>query len=418
MGLETSLFADVRVLELAGEVGSYSGKLFADLGADVIHIEPPEGDPARMSQPFYKDVPSTEGSLQYQYFNTNKRGVVLDITTGEGREIFLKLVKTTDILFENKPPGYLDKLGLGYSQLSAVNPQLVHVSITPFGQDGPYRDFPQSDLVGVAMGGFLYLAGQGDQKPSRAYGDQAYAMSSLYAAMGSIIALYHAEATGEGQFLDVSMQECVATALENATQYYDLEGVIRRSLIGAEAGYGTYPCKDGYVFVMAAMGRNKYLWDPFIDWLVEEKVEGAEILRGDEWIDPVYRRKEEYVKTFKRIVEPFLLKNNKLFLYEESQRRRCCVFPVSSPKDVYENPQLRYRQFFKTLYHEALGGEIHYPGAPYEMSEIPWQLNRPAPVFGQHTRVILEELGYAPDQIESLKKGGVVVVKEDAACRD
>lgn len=413
--MEAGLFSDVRILELAGEVGGYTGKLFADLGADVIHIESPGGDPTRRSRPFYKDVPSNEGSLHYQFFNTNKRGMALDITTGEGKEIFLELVKTADILIENEKPGYLDSLGLGYSQLSAVNPGLVHVSITPFGQDGPYRDFPQSDLACMGMGGFLYLAGRDDQKPSRAYGDQAYMMSSLYAAMGGIIAFYHAEATGEGQFLDVSMQESVATALENAIQYYDLEGVIRRSLIGAEAGYGTYPCKDGHVFVMAAMGRNRYLWDPFIDWLVEDKVEGAGNLRGDEWIDPVYRRKEESLETFGKIVEPFLMKYNKLFLYEESQRRKCCVFPVSSPKDVYENPQLSYRQFFKTLYHEALGGEIHYPGAPYEISEIPWQLNRPAPVFGQHTREILVELGYAPDQIDSFSKGGVVVVKEDAA---
>jgi benzylsuccinate CoA-transferase BbsE subunit/naphthyl-2-methylsuccinate CoA transferase subunit len=415
MGLDTSSFADIRVLELAGEVGSYSGKLFADLGADVIHIEPPEGDPTRMKQPYYLDTPNLEGSLHYQYFNTNKRGMVLDITTAEGQEIFLKLVKTADILIENKPPGYLDKLGLGYSQLSAVNPKLVHTSITPYGQNGPYKNYPQSDLACMAMGGFLYLAGHGDQKPSRAYGDQAYMMSSLYAAMGSIIALYHAEATGEGQFVDVSMQECVATALENAVQYYDLEGIIRRSSGGSEAGYGPYPCKDGYVFVMAAMGKNRYLWDPLVDWLVEEKVEGAEILRSNEWLDPAYRQKEEAKKTFKRIIEPFLLKNNKLYLYEESQRRRCCVFPVSDPKDVYENPQLRYRKYFKTLYHEALGGEIHYPGAPYEISDIPWQLEKPAPVFGQHTKVILEELGYAPDQIESLKERGVVIVKEDAA---
>ncbi len=411
MELQTSSLADVRVLELAGEVGSYAGKLFADLGADVIHIEPPEGDPTRMSQPFYKDVPSTEGSLQYQHLNTSKRGMVLDITTSEGKEIFLKLVKTADILIENEPPGYLDQLGLGYSQLSSINPKLVHVAITPFGQDGPYKDYPQSDLVCMAMGGFLYLAGKDEDKPSRVYGDQAYMMGSLYAAMGSIIALYHAEATGEGQFVDVSMQECVSTALENAVQYYDLEGIIRRSLVGAEAGYGTYPCQDGYAFVMAAMGKNRYLWDPFIDWLIEEKVEDAEILKGNDWLDPAYRKKEASIQTFKRIVEPFLLKNNKMFLYEESQRRKCCVFPVSSPKDVYENPQLQYRHFFKTLYHEALGGEIHYTGAPYEIDGIKWELSATAPVFGQHTRGILQDLEYTPEQIKSLEKEGVVVVK-------
>jgi len=411
MELESGSLADVRVVELAGEVGGYAGKLYADLGADVIHIEPPAGDPARTLQPFYKNVPGIENSLHYQHFNTNKRGMVLDITAPEGGKIFFELIKTADILIENERPGYLDRLGLGYGQLSAVNPRLVHVAITPFGQYGPYKDYPQSDLVCMAMGGFLYLAGKDDQKPSRAYGDQAYMMASSYAAMGSIIALYHAEATGQGQFLDVSMQECVSTALENAVQYYELEGIIRRSLIGAEAGYGTYPCRDGYVFVMAAMGGNRYLWDPFVDWLIEAKVEDAGVLKDDDWLDPAYRRRNESVQAFKRIVEPFLLANDKLFLYEESQRRKCCVFPVSSPKDVYQNPQLNYRQFFKTLHSEVLGGDIHYPGPPYEMKEIKWELSSPAPFFGQHTREILRQMGYAPGQIDLLEKEGVVVAK-------
>jgi len=406
--------SDINVLEFSGEVGGYAGKLFADLGANVIHVELPGGDPDRYSRPFYSNVPNKEGSLRYLYLNTNKRGLVLDITTEKGREVLLRLIDNTDVLLEDFPPGYMDKLGVGYGRLSRINPKLVYTAITPFGKDGPYKDRLPSDMVCSAMGGFLYLAGIGDDKPSRAYGDQAYMMASQYAAMGSMIALYHAEETGEGQFVDVSIQACVTTALENAAQYYDLEKIIRRSSGGLEAGYGTYPCKDGYVYIMAAMGKNRYLWDPFVHWLIDEKVEGAELLLRDEWAEPAHRKKEESKEMFNKIFLPFALNRNKMYLYEESQRRKCCVFPVSNPKDIYENPQLQYRQFFKTLRHDSLNAEIHYPGAPYETEKLKWQLNRPAPAFGQDTIEILKELSYSAEEINSLLEGGVAIGKETA----
>ena len=406
--------SDISVLEFAGEVGGYAGKLFADMGANVIHVELPGGDPVRYSRPYVANSSNMEGSLRYLYFNTNKRGLVLDITKEDGKEVLFRLIKNTDILLENFPPGYMETLGVGYNRLSQINPKLVYTAITPFGQEGPYKSRAGSDLVCSAMGGFLYLAGIGDKKPARAYGEQSYMMASMYAAMGSLIALYMAEETGEGQFIDVSTQACVTTALETAVQCYDLEKVIRRSAGGMEAGYGTYPCKDGYVYVMAAMGKNRYLWDPFVQWLIDEKVEGAEALTSDEWVEPAYRKKEESKELFNKIFIPFALKHNKLYLYEESQRRKCCVFPVSDPKDVYENPQLRYRQFFKTLRHESLNTDIHYPGAPYETEKLNWQLKKSAPTFGQDTVEILKELNYSPEEINALLRGGVVIAKEVA----
>jgi benzylsuccinate CoA-transferase BbsE subunit len=289
---EGNVINNMRIVELAGELGAYTGKLFADLGADVIRIESMEGDPTRLEKPFFKEVAGIENSLRYQYLNTNKKGIVLDIASPEGKEVFLKLIKTADLLIESFPPGYLESLGLGYELLSVINPKLVHTAITPYGQFGPYKDYPFSDLTCLAMGGMLYLAGNGNEKPVLVPDKQSFFQADLYAAYGSMVALINADMTSEGQYVDVSIQESVVTAQENAIQGYDLEGRIRRGIGLVEAGNGTYKCQDGFVYIVASMGSNAYLWYPLVDWMIEEKIPGAEVLRGKEWGTPGHRKKE------------------------------------------------------------------------------------------------------------------------------
>ncbi len=405
---EENVFAGIRVLELAGELGAYTGKLFADLGAEVIRIEPPTGDSVRTEKPCIKGAPDLEKSIRYQYLNTNKKGIAVDITTSEGKGIFPRLVKTADLLIESYPPDYLEKLGFGYEQLIMVNPKLVHTAITPYGQDGPYKDYPYSDLTCLAMGGMLYLAGLDSEKPARAPDKQSYLQAELYAAYASIVALYHANLTGEGQFIDVSIQECVATALENAIQAYDLEGRIRRAAGGQEAGYGTYCCQDGYVFMMAAMGRNTYLWDPLVSWLIEEKIPDAAVLAGEEWRNPDYRRKEEAKATFKRIFELFSMKYTKQELYEKSQKRSVVIYPVNTPKDVLDNAQLKDRHFYKEVDVPLLGKKVCYPGAPYYLEKINWELRTPAPAFGQDTMRIMSQIGYSESELQAMAERGVI----------
>ncbi|MDA8233353.1 MAG: CaiB/BaiF CoA-transferase family protein [Clostridia bacterium] len=406
-----NFFANVRILELAGELGGYTGKLFANLGADVIRIELPDGDPTRHERPFIEGAPDKEKSIRYQYLNTNKRGVVLDLTKPEGKDIFYKLVKTADCLIEGFAPGYMDSLGLGYEQLNEFNPKLVYTAITPYGQNGPYKDYPYSDLISMAMGGFLFLAGNGDNKPCLAPDKQSYFMADLYAAYGGIVAMYHADNTGEGQFVDVSVQESVATALENAIQTFDLEGKIRRAFGAVEAGTGTYLCQDGYVYMMAAMGTNSYLWDPVVKWLIEEKIPDAELLSGKEWLDPNFRRIEQNKATFKRIFEHFSKQHTKNYLYVEGQKRKAVIYPVNSAKDVLENEQLLSREFFKKLAVEHLGKTVTYPGSPFRLEKMPWALKQSAPVFGQDTERILAECKYSDSQIKSLAERGVIYVK-------
>ena len=402
----------IRVLEFAGEIGNYTGKLFANLGAEVIQIEPIEGNPVRRAAPFYKDIPDKEGSLQFIYQNTGKKGIVLDIEKEQGKEIFLKLAKTADLLLESSPPGYLNKLNLGYDRLSAINPKLVYTSVTGYGQNGPYRDYPWSDITTLAMGGLLYLAAQGDDLPARVPDNQAFMMGAMHAATGSMLALIEAEYSGRGQYLDVSLQECVATALENAIQLYDLEGSIRRGIGHFEAGMGIYPCQDGYVYLVAGIGGNVNLWNTFVDWLIEEKVEGADIFIQDEWKTPQFRRKAEAKQRFNEIFVPFTMKHNKLYLFENGQNRRVTIHPVNNPRDICEDSHIRYRKFMAEYFSESLGGQVFMPGAPYRLSQTPWNLGAEPPKLGQHTAEILQEIGYDAKQIQDFMQGGVCFVAQ------
>jgi benzylsuccinate CoA-transferase BbsE subunit/naphthyl-2-methylsuccinate CoA transferase subunit len=404
---ENSLLG-LKVLDFTGELGPYAAKLYAGLGADVIHLEPLTGDPLRKLGPFYKNEMGPDNSLQFLYYNAGKRGMALDITTEAGKDIFLQLCKDTDLLFESFSPGYLDVLGLSYDRLSAVNHRLIQISITPFGSFGPYKDFAGSDLTCSAMGGFLYLAGIENEKPVRACDDQAYRMAEAYAAVGSSIALFFAKKNGIGQFIDVSCMESVGMALENAAQYWDLEGTNRRGR-GDEAGSATiHPCKDGFIAIVAIMGKNKNMWQPFINWMKEENIEEWEMLDDDKWIEPSYRRSQEGFQTFCRIFERFTMQNDKLTLYEKAQAHRVALTPVSNGKDLIENPQLQYRNFWKSLYHENLNGNVKYPGAPYEFGMLDWDLGGPAPTLGQHTNEIMQELKYTENEILDLIRGGII----------
>ncbi len=403
--------SDVKVLDFTGELGPYASKLYAGLGAEVIHLEPITGDPLRKKGPFYKgEKNNIEASLQFLYYNGNKKSLVVDLHREEGRNIFLRLISKIDIFMESCVPGYLTNLGLSYENLKEINPKLVQTSITPYGSVGPYKDYPGSDLTCSAMGGFLYLAGIDNEKPVRACDDQAYRMAESYAAVGSSIALLHAKRTGEGQFVDVSAMESVGMALENAAQYWDLEGSIRRGR-GKEAGSATvHPCKDGFIAIVAIMGKNKIMWEPFVKWMKDENVEDWQVFEDPRWIEPSYRRSDEGYSTFCRIFHNFTMKHDKLSLYERGQANRIALSPVSNGKDLLENPQLKHRNFWQTIEHENLGGEITFPGAPYEFGELDWRFGFPAPKFGEHTAQILESLNYNKDEIAVFSKEGIVHV--------
>jgi len=220
------LLESFRILDLTDDKGFLCGRILGDLGADVIKVEPPEGDALRRIGPYYKEIPHPEKSLYWFAFNANKRGITLNLDFGDGQEIFKTLIKKADILIESFHPGYTETLGLSYEELSKLNPSLVMTSITPFGQSGPYRDLKASDLVSWCMGGMAYVSGDPDRSPVQISFPQAYLQAAAAGATGTLIALYYREITGEGQWVDVSIHEAVIHTLMNVLQFWDVSGII------------------------------------------------------------------------------------------------------------------------------------------------------------------------------------------------
>lgn len=407
--------AGVRVLDMGAALGNYCAKLFADLGAEVTLVEPVDGTRARAMAPHLEGRRDPESSLYFQYNNTNKRSIGLDLSTTRGQALFRQMVVETDLLIECAVPGEMAALGLGYATLREWNPRLVMTSITPFGQTGPYAGWKGEDLVAMALGGMMSLGGYVDSPPMVPFGYQGIAAANLFAAVASLAALHDAEASGEGQHIDVSMQECVVMGMENAVQFFDLEGTIRGRTAGRqrEAGSGVFRCKDGYIYLMAAgVGANRF-WGNTIEWLAEEGIEGVDALRDARWANRDYLSTQEAKDTFARVFNGFALRYTKAELYQRGQARRIPIAPVNTPADVLESVQLGERGFLLDVMPEEYGDAAFtsagkFPGAPYQFSATPWQLHSLAPRLGQHTSEILSGLGIAEATQAELFAEGVV----------
>jgi len=241
------------LLDLSGPMGVYCGKLMADMGADVIKVEPPGGDSMRrigpfLAEPLFKQKQGHGGSsLHWLHFNANKRSITLDIATADGRSILRRLACHADVVLESYPPGHMESLGLNYASLEAENPRLIYTSITSFGLTGPHKDFKASDLVGLAMGGYLYVTGWPHTPPTRLWGSQAYHTVSNRAYIAILLALYHRLATGLGQHIDVSMQEAVAATTEHVNTTFNYEGMsaVRCGFRHGGQELGSYGGVDG-----------------------------------------------------------------------------------------------------------------------------------------------------------------------------
>ena len=423
---QDALLGDIRVLDLADAKGVYCTKLLADLGADVIKIERPGGDPMRNIGPFFHDEPDPEKSLYWFHFNTSKRSITLNLETADGREVLKKLAKTADVMVETFPPGHLEQMGLGYQALRELNPRLILTSITPFGQTGPYRDFKGPDMIALAVGGLMYIAGFPEDPPCRIYGSQAYHSASVQAAVGTMIALYARELTGEGQQVDVSLQEAVLIAMETAMQHYDMRKELRKRAARPPVvpGIGMYQCKDGFVlsYVIAGAGAG---WDVILDWMDSEGMAGD--LRDPKWDEiwalvsdfrslvalasdpPALMARLEQFGHIDGIYNAFLASHTKAEIYDTAAERRIMIVPVQTVEDLVASPQLAALGYFVDVEHPELGATLKYPGAPYQVQETPWRIHRRAPLIGEHNFEIFEkELGFTREQLAILKQEGAI----------
>lgn len=403
----------VKVIDMSGLAGQYCGKMFSDLGADVILIEPIRGSSVRCEGPFLDDKVHIEYSLPFAYFNAGKKSVCLDLDQPEGQRILRELVKRSDLLIESERPGTMAARGLDYASLASIAPQLVMTSITPFGQDGPYAHYESEDIVALALGGLLYLGGYPDSPPIAAHGNLAYLAAAQFASVASMTALLSVElAAGDrlGRHIDVSIQECVVMGLENAIQFYDLEGVVRKREAGQQrmAGTGVFPCADGEIYLMAGGIASTRFWESTVQWLVDEGVPAAAQMRDEKWANHDYLVTDEAKKSFAALFTPFARTRTKAWLYQAGQARRIPICPISRPNDILENRQFAYRGFFTTIQHPPSQRILTMPGAPYKLTATPWRSPSASPQLGEHTDAVLAELGYDQATRAALLQAGVL----------
>lgn len=420
IGSEHMALDDVRVIEVGGELGAWCGKLLADMGATVIVVEPPTGDPTRAYPPFRDDKPDPNQSLHFWHYNTSKQSVTVDIATEQGQDLFRRLVDTAEVILDSNPPGYMDGLGLGYDALKQVKPDIIFNAISPFGQFGPNKDMPMTDLTAIAYGGPAWSCGYDDHDipPVRGGGNQGHQTACHYGVIGIMMALVQRQFTGVGQFIDVSMHAALNLTTESGSMAWLVARETVQRQTGRHASVRATPnalimCKDG-TYVNTGIGaRTEEQWFHLLAWLEEEGVVGD----LTEYLSPPSRAAiasgdEEALKQQRQVADAIVALGGKMDSQELYKRAQDLGFQwgiVYSPEEVLADPHFIARGFPTEVEHPELGETYTYPGAPYGFKATPWKIRSRAPLLGEHNEsVLVDELGLSADELGELKQAGVV----------
>ncbi len=411
-----------RILDLTTEEGFICGRALSDFGAEVIKIEKPAGDPARLIGPFYHDIPDPEKNLTWFAFNSNKKGITLDIETTRGQEIFKKLVTKADVVLESFAPGYLDKLGLGYKALSAINPGIILTSITAFGQEGPYRDYKSPDIVLRALGGLMYMCGYEDRPPLAPVYHHTYYIGAMTGAVGTMIALSHRAITGRGQHVDIPTQQALAVVCSAETEgpwalFREIptrHGRARTSIKLKDGNVFYNPllwsCQDGDVAFTFYFTPD---WARFnvalMDFMKKDEVDIGFLENWDwdkrGWKDINLAQANELMG----IIGKFFLKHTKAELLEIAIENRFQIGPSNNAADVLRYPQLQERDFWKEIEHPELGTSLKYPGGAVVTTQGYCGIRFRAPLIGEHNDETYGKLlGMSAREIRTLKESHVI----------
>jgi crotonobetainyl-CoA:carnitine CoA-transferase CaiB-like acyl-CoA transferase len=395
---------DLKVIEFAEMVsGPMCGKMFADMGAEVIKIEPPgAGDEARRHRPFPGDAPHPEKSGLFLYLNTSKKSITLDPSKPSGAAIFKKLIADADVLIENHAPGYIERIGLGYETLRELNPKLIVVSISPFGQTGPYRDWKGSDLIEWAMSLTGYntptlIDDEEKENPLRAPGHGADMMGAANAAAAAMLALFHRDATGEGQWIDAPCWQATVNTSKLEMAAYTYVGVpFSRLRAKVQIGLEPLPCRDGYVYTL---------------WAADAHYQALKTLLGnppglDTELFDTHVGRQENDDVLRAIIREELLKHDMEYLVTEGQRLGLTIGPVHTVEQAANHRHLAARDAFVEIDHPA-AGRFKYPHRLVSLTATP-PLPRPAPMLGEHNAEILSRLGISSDEQQALRSAGII----------
>ena len=420
----------LRIIELSHERVEYASKLFADMGADVVKVEPPGGSPTRGYAPFLESggegVPREERSLYFWHYNTSKRGVTLDLDEERGRALFRRLAADADMLIEGEAPGLMAALGLDAGELREANDRLIYVSITPFGRSGPRADEAATDLTILAGGGPAWSSGYDDHSlpPVRGGGNQGYHTGCHFAVMSALVALLHRDRTGRGQHIDVNMHAAANITTEAGSYTWLVAQQTVQRQTGRHAAVSPTQssqvrCADGRWVNSGFPARRPEQIRVMYDWmkslnLLERFDETAilEIAMARDSIDLRRLRDDEELQAFVRAgrnAMALLAASMPAYDYFTGcQERGFQVGIIYSPEEVIEDPHFVARGFPVAVEHLEVGRTVTYPGAPYRFERSPWQISRRAPLLGEHNDEVYAGLGLAAEEIGSLRRAGAI----------
>jgi crotonobetainyl-CoA:carnitine CoA-transferase CaiB-like acyl-CoA transferase len=386
------LLAGVKVVELAGDpAGEMVGKLLAEMGADVVKVEPPGGSPTRAIGPFAHDIVDADHSLTFWYYNNNKRSVVLDYATPDGKARLAGLAAAADVVITTLRPPELRHLELDLDELRGVSETLIVLSITPFGLDGPWADWQSSDLVGLALGSPLNSCGYDDHSipPIRPGGDQGYQSAASFALMGLLLALVERQQTGRGQLVDVGMHDCLAVNAELANPYWFYpKAVVHRQTCRHAQPTPTQPAifqcgDDRWVYFVIFVAEQK-AWRTLVEWI--DTMGLAVDLLDASYDDPGFR--QTHFDHIQEIIEVFFLLQTAEEAYIEGQARGLSIGPINSPDDLLDDIHLKAREFFVSVDHDDVPPAL-YPGVPFRFSGFGSVKLHRAPKLGEHNAEVL-----------------------------
>ncbi len=421
-----SALEDLRIIEWCDEKGAWAGKMLADMGAEIIKIEPPAGDATRGYGPFMDDSPDAERSLWYWNYNTSKKGITLDVDTDRGRELFRELVNSADAVIESQAPGRAASLGIDYDDLKSENPNLIWVAMTPFGRNAPRKDELATDLTLLAGGGLAWMNGYDDHSlpPVRGGGNQGYHTGCHYGVMSLLVALLHRDHTGVGQFIDVNFNAAINVTTEAGTyQWLVAEQEVQRQT-GRHAGVQPSPptqvlCADGRYVNLTFAARNAAMFRVIYDWLhvldLQDEFEGAAALlagtnRGQITIQEL--RTDPEVRTIIRAAREgmnLIAAHVKAYdFFRHAQDNGMVVSIIYSPEEMIEDVHFKERGMAVPVEHPEIGRSFIYPGPPYQLRETPWRISRRAPLLGEDNDEVYGALGVSHSERDALKEAGVI----------
>ncbi|MGH2379499.1 MAG: CaiB/BaiF CoA transferase family protein [Candidatus Limnocylindria bacterium] len=403
----------MRVVELADDWGAQCGRILADLGADVIKVEPPDGDGARRRPPFVGDHAGADRGLWWIALNLNKRGVTLDLAQPGGIDVLRRLVAGGDVFVEALGPRELARLGIGAGDLSSWNERLIHTTVTPYGSEGPLASAPASDLEVTAASGALWLAGEPGRPPVRTTLPQSPFWAGMYAAMGTLFAYLARGTTGRGQRVDTSAQASMVTVHPPAPVFWSVLGeehrrlgpfLLGRSIVGARFR-NIWRCKDGYVaFAIQGGAIGRHTGKMLVEWMAS-RGEVPEALRAIDWerFDNTTLRQED-VERLEVAIAPFFEGVTKREFFEGVVARNMLGYPVSTVAEVYDDPQLRARGFWQELEVPEAGRTVPIPGGFALFDGERPRVRRPAPRLGEHNaEVFHRELGLGQGELAATR---------------